>query len=152
MTAIHGVFFMQLTQFTDYSLRALIFIALKNDICTITEISEAYGISRHHLVKIIHKLGKIGVIKTIRGSQGGVRLNFDPSEINLGDLVQKTEPNFHLVECFDPKNKSCCIAPVCKLKQILNQANKDFIKTLSQYSLADIISNKVQLKAYLKII
>ncbi len=141
---------MQLTQFTDYALRALIFIALKNKICTITEISEAYGISRHHLVKIIHKLGKIGVIKTTRGSQGGIELNYPASQINLGELVKKTEPNFYLVECFDPKNKGCCIAPVCKLKQILNQANKDFINTLSQYSLEDIISNKDQLKNYLK--
>lgn len=142
---------MQLTQFTDYALRTLIYIAVKKDTCTITEIAEAFKISRNHLVKIVHKLGQLGYLQTIRGKKGGIHLSLAPSDINLGQLIQKIEPHFHLVECLDRKNGTCCIIPVCKLKHILEQAKYDFLNTLSQYTLADIIENKGQLAAYLKL-
>lgn len=142
---------MQLTQFTDYALRTLIYVAIKKDICTITEIADSYAISRNHLVKVVHKLGQLDVLKTIRGNQGGLQLNCTPAEINIGKLIQQTEPNFFIVECFDKENGRCCIAPVCKLKKILERAKKDFINTLSQYTLADLTTNKGELKMLLEI-
>jgi Rrf2 family nitric oxide-sensitive transcriptional repressor len=77
---------MQLNQFTDYSLRALIYIATKKQICTITEIAAAYGISQNHLIKIIHNLAKLGIIQTSRGKNGGIVMATDPSGINLKNL------------------------------------------------------------------
>jgi Rrf2 family transcriptional regulator, nitric oxide-sensitive transcriptional repressor len=143
-------FCMQLTQFTDYALRTLIYIATKGDVCTITEIAESYQISRHHLVKVVHKLGQLGYLNTIRGKSGGLELNKSPKQINIGELIQKIEPNFRLVECIDNPNGTCCIIPVCKLKIILEQAKKEFLENLQQYSLADLVVNKTQLKSHLK--
>ncbi len=141
---------MQLTQFTDYSLRALIYIALRNDeVCTISEVADSYKISKNHLMKVIHRLSKLGVLKTIRGKKGGLQLNAKPEHINLGDLVQKIEPNFFIVECFDQANGKCVISPVCRLKHVLDEAKNSFIKVLAQYTLADVIKNRKQLSKIL---
>jgi len=142
---------MQLTQFTDYSLRVLIYITTKNDICTISEIAESYQVSRNHLVKVVHRLGILGYLNTIRGNKGGVKLSRSANMINIGKLVESIEPNFNIVECFDKINGKCCIIPVCKLKVILEKAKKDFIDTLNQYSLADLVENKTELASHLKI-
>lgn len=136
---------MQLTQFTDYSLRALIYIALKDSICTINDIASVYSISRNHLIKIIHNLSKMGMIKTIRGKNGGLTLAQNPENINLKKLILKLEPHFDLVPCFNKNAALCCIAPSCKLRKILYDAEKAFLEILEQYSLADIIENKMEL-------
>lgn len=142
---------MQLTQFTDYALRTLIYMATKTDLCTVTEIADSYKISRHHLVKVVHKLGSLGYIITIRGNKGGIKLSASPEQINVGEVVQKTEPHFHLVECLDEANGTCCIIPVCRLKKILVTAQQDFIRTLCQFTLADITQNPEELGMHLKI-
>ncbi len=142
---------MQLTQFTDYSLRALIYIALRKELCTINDIANAYAISSNHLLKIIHNLSKVGVIKTIRGKSGGITMAQNPSDINLGELVIKLEPNFDLVPCFSKEKASCCIAPACRLKRILLDAKESFIAVLKEYTLADIIHNPMDLKELLSI-
>lgn len=141
---------MQLTQFTDYALRALIYVALKDgETSTVNEIAESYDISKNHLVKIIHKLGQLGILNTTRGNQGGIQLNREPNEINVGELVQLIEPNFFIVECFDKQNGRCAISSVCTLKTILCQAKNSFIATLNQYTLADLIKNSAELKKLL---
>lgn len=142
---------MQLTQFTDYSLRALIYIALKKEMCTIKDITDAYSISNNHMIKIIHNLSKLGIIKTIRGKNGGITLAVNPLDINLGDLILKLESNFYLVPCFNKEKANCCITPVCKLQNILHEAQKAFMNVLNQFTLADILQNKMELKALLNI-
>ncbi|QDQ40180.1 Rrf2 family transcriptional regulator [Legionella geestiana] len=142
---------MQLTRFTDYSLRALIYIALRNELCTINDISNSYAISSNHLLKIIHNLSKMGVIKTIRGKSGGITMAQPPSDINLGELIIKLEPNFDLVPCFNKEKANCCIAPVCKLKRILFDAKENFLSVLRGYTLSDILDNKAALKELLSI-
>jgi Rrf2 family nitric oxide-sensitive transcriptional repressor len=140
---------MRLTSYSDYSIRVLIYLATQNNeqLTNIKEISEAYQISKNHLMKIVYNLGKMGYIETIRGRNGGFRLNKTPTEINIGELVRKTEEDFYLVECFK-EHDNCVISPVCSLKFILNHALDAFLQVLDQYTLADIIENKVMLKAY----
>lgn len=141
---------MQLTQFTDYALRTLIYVALKDgETSTVNEIAESYDISKNHLVKIVHKLGQLGILNTTRGNHGGIQLNREPNEINIGELVQLIEPNFFIVECFDKKNGRCAISSACTLKTILCQAKNSFIATLTQYTLADLTKNSNELKKIL---
>ena len=132
---------MQLTQFTDYSLRVLIYLAGKTDgLTTVTEIAEYHGISRNHLVKVIHNLALSGFIATTRGRNGGMVLSRPPSEIVLGDVVRNTEPNFDIAECFDSANNSCIITPTCGLKSIFREAQRGFINAMDKYTLADAIA------------
>jgi Rrf2 family nitric oxide-sensitive transcriptional repressor len=142
---------MKLTDFTDYSLRALIYIALKKNTCTIKDITEAYSISENHMVKIIHNLSKKGLIKTVRGKHGGISMAVSPKTINLAELISDLESNFDLVPCFNKEKANCCIAPVCKLKNVLYEAKQAFLKVLAQYTLADVLQNPHELSMLLKI-
>lgn len=142
---------MQLTQYTDYALRTLIYLAVSDANVTITEISDRYHISRNHLVKVVHNLGKLGYITTTRGRQGGLKLAFPPEKINIGEVVRRTEPNFHLVECFDAQRNACVITPACRLMVTLDDAFRAFLAVLDQYTLADITENQRQLRKLLAI-
>ena len=93
---------MHLTQFSDYSLRLAIYLACHPEqVVSVDEVSRAFGISRHHLVKVVQTLTDLGVVEAQRGRGGGMRLAMRPSEINVGWLIRRTEPHFNLVECFD---------------------------------------------------
>jgi Rrf2 family nitric oxide-sensitive transcriptional repressor len=131
---------MRLTSYTDYALRILIYVGLKGELATITEISEAYGISRNHLVKIVHDLGNRGYLRTIRGKHGGIRLAKPTVEINVGEVVRELEEDMRLVQCFDPASRgSCRIAPACVLRHVLHGALEAFLQELDRYTLADLL-------------
>lgn len=134
---------MQLTQFSDFSLRMLLYLAAYTDRpVSIAEISRAYGISYHHLVKVGSLLVQKKLVSAQRGRNGGLSLAQPASAIRIGDVVQATEPNFHLVECFDPEHDTCPITPVCGLKRALYEARRDFLATLNRYTLGDVIAKK----------
>lgn len=133
---------MHLTEFTDYSIRVLIYLHLNNNKkATIKNIAEYYDISRNHLVKVVHNLSTLGYIKSEKGKGGGIRLGKAPNEINIGELVVQVEPNFNLVGCFNSSGPQCKIEGVCSLKMILRKATTNFINELKQYSLADAVRN-----------
>lgn len=134
---------MQLTLYTDYSLRVLVYLGLKgDDLATITEIAEHFNISRNHLVKVVHNLANHNFIQTVRGKGGGMRLARRPDLVNIGDVVRHTEPNFNIVECFDRDNQGCVITPICKLKGALHRASRSFMNVLDEYTLADVLQNR----------
>jgi Rrf2 family nitric oxide-sensitive transcriptional repressor len=129
---------MRLTLYTDYSLRVLLYLATHRDkTVTITELADFYRISRNHLVKVVHELGLSGYILTSRGKNGGIRLARLPEEIVIGEVVRETEPDFTLLECFDPATDRCVITKTCSLKGALFEAHAAFIGTLDKYTLAD---------------
>lgn len=132
---------MKLTNYTDYSLRVLIYLALKDqdEKSTITEITDAYQISRNHLTKVIHQLGQIGVITTTRGRGGGIMLAKPAEEIVLGHIVRETEDNFHMVECFKEEGNTCVLTPICELKHVIHEALQAFIEVLDRYTIADMV-------------
>ena len=143
---------MQLTLYSDYSLRVLIYLgAHPGHRATISEIAESYGISRNHLVKVVHNLASLGFIDTVRGRSGGMILALVPELINIGDVVRKTEPDFDIVECFDEETNTCPISPSCALIKVLKIARNKFIETLDEYTLADVVANASQLVVYLRI-
>ncbi|MEQ3657792.1 MAG: Rrf2 family transcriptional regulator [Glaciecola sp.] len=133
---------MQLTRYTDYGLRVLVYLALLPDgqRASIDKISDTYGISRNNVNKIVHQLGKEGIVLTKRGKGGGLSLAKHPNDIKIGDVVLVLENTLNAVECRSP---ACRILPVCKLKGILQEAMQSFIASLQQYSLNDLlVSNR----------
>ena len=130
---------MQLTRYTDYALRTLLFLALRPGGATVAEIASHYGISYNHLVKVANQLAKLGYVNATRGKSGGLKLARDPGEITVAEIVRATEPNFHMVECFNMETNTCPIAPACKLKGILGQANEAFLDVLTRYTVQDVI-------------
>ncbi len=138
---------MRLTMFTDYSLRALIYLSMNQDrVCTAKEIAGKYDISLNHMVKIVHKLGQAGYISSMKGKGGGIRLNMPPEKINLWQVIKILEPDFNIVECFDSKYNSCNIVSACGLKIIFEESMRAFCGTLAKYSLADAIAKPLLFK------
>lgn len=130
---------MHITRYTDYSLRVLMYTALKGDEqCTIQEIAEHYDISKNHLMKVVQELNNKGYLVALRGKNGGLRLTRDPESINVGRLIRDTEQNFSLVECFGDGN-TCVLTPACQLKRVLSEALEAFFAVLDQYTLADLL-------------
>ena len=129
---------MQLTHFSDYSLRVLLYLMAQPERWVpLPEISRAYGVSQHHLVKVAQLLQELGYIESSRGRSGGLRLAKPASSINVGAVVRATEPHLNLVECFDAKTNTCPIDPVCGLKGALLAAQKAFFRELERFTLAD---------------
>jgi Rrf2 family nitric oxide-sensitive transcriptional repressor len=139
---LEEVYKMQLTQFTDYSLRVLIYLARMPapGVATVSDIARHYAVSRNHLVKVVHNLATHGFIQTTRGKGGGMQLARPARMIGVGEVVRVTEPNMNLVECFDPKLNQCRIVRGCFLKAILHEARRSFMQVLDQYTLADAAS------------
>ncbi len=134
---------MNLTLHTDYSLRILLYLAEHTDRPVSTrEISEAYGISRNHLVRVVQTLQSHSFVKAATGRGGGIRLARDPGAINIGEVVRRTEPNFRIVECFDVASNTCRILPVCTLRGVLVDALEAFFHILDGYTLADLVRMK----------
>ena len=135
---------MRLTYHTDYALRVLLYLAALPDTqrAHIQDIADAYAISSNHLMKIVHELGKLGYIETIRGHKGGMRLARNPADIRIGEVVRQTEEDFFLVECFDREHNCCVITPICNLRTALQEALAAFLSVLDRYTLADLSSNK----------
>ncbi len=129
---------MQVTLFTDYSLRVLLFLGHKKSRSKVEEISAAFHISRNHLVKVVHHLAREGYIVSHRGKNGGIELAVSPSELNIGDFFLKSE-KLDLLECFDVHKNTCPIIGVCSLQRALQQAQSVFVESLRRYTLADFL-------------
>ncbi len=142
---------MQLSSFSDYALRLLMKLALDPERWkTIREIADAYGISRNHMMKIAQELGQFGYIETLRGRGGGLRLKRPAHEINIGEVVRRTEGNLALVECFDPATNQCVITDACRLKGVLGEALEAFFRVLDGYTLSDLLQERGALVAILE--
>jgi Rrf2 family nitric oxide-sensitive transcriptional repressor len=134
---------MRLTQWTDYTLRVLMYCAAsleRPEPVTITEIAESHGISRSHLTKIVQELAARGWLETTRGRGGGMRLLVSAKDINLGEVVRATETDFAMVECFDAMLNQCRLSQYCKLKSVLNQATQNYLAVLDDVTLADLVA------------
>jgi Rrf2 family nitric oxide-sensitive transcriptional repressor len=130
---------MRLTNFSDYSLRVLMYAASRSDrLITIEETAALYGISRAHLMKVANQLTRSGFLKAVRGRSGGLALAKTPDKIRISDVLRVTEPDFALVECFSAEN-ACLITPRCRLRKALSEALGAFMDTLDGYTLADLI-------------
>ncbi|MFZ5897046.1 MAG: RrF2 family transcriptional regulator [Myxococcota bacterium] len=131
---------MQLTLFSDYSLRILLYLAAHHgERVALPEISAAYGISQHHLVKVVQRLIEEGWIESTRGRGGGLTLACEPRDINVGKVVRVTEPHMNIAECFDSVSNTCPIDGVCGLKKALTRAREAFLEELDRHTLADFV-------------
>ena len=137
---------MELTYYTDYCLRVLMYLAVnRGRMVRISEIAARFGISRNHLMKAVHNLARGGFIKSYRGKGGGIELARDPAQINIGEVVRYTEGPPKPVECFDIKRNRCIIANACGLAEVIAEACNNFFSTLDRYTLADLLRRRARL-------
>ena len=133
---------MRLTDYTEYALRVLLFLAVRDEgLTTIQDISEAYGISKNHLMKVVQRLSELGWIETVRGRNGGLRLNARSLGLTIGEVVRGTESDFALVGCFPREGaepRQCVIEPQCRLKHVFEAARGAFLAELDRYTLGEV--------------
>jgi Rrf2 family nitric oxide-sensitive transcriptional repressor len=137
---------MKLSLFSDYSLRILMFAAIKGESFRVDEVTAAYGISRNHVAKVIHTLAQLGYLETRRGRGGGIQLARPAGEIHIGKLVRQTEDQPVIVECFDPATNTCPISGSCLLKGVLAQAVNAFYATLDRHTLQELVSGPQRIR------
>lgn len=131
---------MRLTAYTDYTLRTLMHLGMNRDkLVTIKDIADIHGISKNHLMKVVHQLGLTGMVETVRGRNGGLRLNQEPADINIGEVVRNTETDFFMAECFSPRNFQCGYSSNCTLKSVLHAATVAYLDVLDGVTLENLI-------------
>ncbi|MCC7423463.1 MAG: Rrf2 family transcriptional regulator [Planctomycetaceae bacterium] len=135
---------MQLTMQTDYALRTLMFLAARTDRSTVDEVAGLYGISTHHVAKVVNQLARMGLVRSVRGVGGGIELARSPDEIRIGDVVMAFEGSRHLLECIGTENV-CVIQPFCKLKGALAEAERLQRDYLNGITLRDVMPTPRQL-------
>ena len=137
---------MELSRFTDYALRVLMYVAARSpQKVTLRELADSYHVSQHHLVKIVHKLGTLGYLHNRRGRSGGIYLGRAADDIRVGDVVRHTETHLNLVECFSAHSNQCCITPACQLKGVFHDARDAFLQVLDTCTIADLVKNRASL-------
>jgi Rrf2 family transcriptional regulator, nitric oxide-sensitive transcriptional repressor len=146
---------MRLTVYTDYMLRVAMYLALKHkssELATIDHIALAYGISRNHLVKIVHAMGRQGMVETVRGRTGGIRLARAPAAITLGEIVRLGEGDFAMVECqTSGLEANCMVWNVCHLKSSFERATNAFLQELDSVTLEAVTASNRGMDAVLGI-
>jgi Rrf2 family nitric oxide-sensitive transcriptional repressor len=131
---------MQLTRFTDYALRVLIFVGRQDGrICTMGEIAAYYRISQEHLRKVVHKLAKLGYLDSRRGRAGGLVLSGDAARVRIGDVVLAMEEDLSIVDC---DALDCVLLAGCSLKATLDRGSRAFIAALNEVTLADLLRDR----------
>ena len=136
---------MRMTLHTDYSLRVLMFAALKGEtLSTIAEIAEHFDISRTHLMKVVNDLGRAGYLDTVRGKKGGFRLAKKPRQIKVGAVVRDLEEDLGIVGCMQQKDY-CPIEGTCILRGALSEATAAFLAVLDRYTLDDLVKPRKSL-------
>lgn len=131
---------MRLTLHTDYALRVLMYVGVNADaLSTIPEIVEHFEISRGHVMKVVHRLGQLGYLETIRGKRGGIRLARKPAQINVGAVVRDMEEELGVLGCLQGSEGYCRIEESCVLRSALRDATNAFLATLDRYTLADLV-------------
>jgi Rrf2 family transcriptional regulator, nitric oxide-sensitive transcriptional repressor len=145
---------MQLTLFTDYALRTLIYLGLRDhdSVVTVQEISDAYGLSRHYMMKVTHELARHGWVDSTRGRSGGISLAVDLRGLTLGEVVRSTEPHTGVLDCVNQSDSDCTIHGPCRLRGILAEAQREFDRVLDRYTVADLLESDRALRAKLGIV
>ncbi len=132
---------MQLSKFTDYAFRVLIYMATsKQELFTVEQLAEVLDVSEHHLKKVVYKLAKTQYVTSMKGRGGGIKLAVLPEDINLGDVLRITEENLYLVECIHSGTMCSFIGDrTCKLKGVIIESTNKFIEEFGKYSLKDVL-------------
>ena len=142
---------MRLNVQSDYALRLLMYLAINKDrLCTISEISAHYRISKNHMMKVAQHLSQSGFLNAVKGRSGGLQLGMTPDRIMIGAVVRVMEADFAIVECFGNRSNKCLITPACRLKKVLREAVEAFLAVLDRFTLADLAGENDMLRKLLE--
>jgi Rrf2 family nitric oxide-sensitive transcriptional repressor len=127
---------MRLTKSTSHAIRILIDCARADGrLVKVAELSERLEITQQNVFKIVNLLSRAGLIESMRGRNGGVRLARPAADIRIGDVVRATEVTHVEIE---DGSRSRGPRRGRGVNQILDDALGAFIEVLDQHTLADM--------------
>ncbi len=130
---------MRLNQASDFSLRVLMFLAQADTPQTVEMVSTHLGLAKSHIMKIVAKLSRLGLVEASRGRGGGIKLGRNAEDIRIGDVVRDMEPDLSLVDCLRSGPVACSFLPRCALKPAMRQAGEAFLDSLNTHTLASLV-------------
>lgn len=142
---------MRLTQKTDFAMRVLMYLTVQAEVATVPEIASRFDISENHVMKVAHELSRAGWVQTRRGRGGGLTLAIEPKVLRIGDVVRHFEPDFRLVECFDPELNTCILTKACELEKVMRHALELVLDYLDTVTLADLTQDSKNLGQLMQI-
>jgi Rrf2 family nitric oxide-sensitive transcriptional repressor len=138
---------MHLSLQTDYALRTLLYLATRSGRSTVADVAGFYGISAHHVGKVVHLLGRLGYVSNHPGRGGGIALARRPDEITVGRVVLEFEGNMHLLECVATPGV-CVIQPGCTLRGVLAEAERRQMDYLNGVTLESLLPTPLDLARF----
>ncbi|GIF12157.1 RrF2 family transcriptional regulator [Actinoplanes teichomyceticus] len=133
---------MRLNRSTDIALRVLMLSAARADRLTVDELAEALAVPRNHLAKVVQTLQRRGLLETVRGRGGGVRLADAGRTASVGGLVRDLEGETEVVDCDgDP---ACPLTGNCRLRGALRAAQGAFYAALDPITIGDLAAPPVR--------
>lgn len=132
---------MQLTRFSDYALRLLMYVARGDGSrpITIAEVGQQFDISHNHLVKVAARLSKLGWITATRGRHGGLQLGSGAERLTVGTILRELEGHKPIIDCDNPP---CALNGNCRLRRALDVAEQAFYRALDDVTLADVTGSQ----------
>lgn len=115
---------------------------------SLKSIAERQGISEHYLEQLISGLRKTGLVKSVRGAQGGYVLGREPDKIRVGDIIRVLEGPIAPVDCVseeDPEN--CLKAEFCVTRTIWEKVRDSIADVLDSITLADMVEDAAKKKS-----
>ena len=143
---------MRLTKQTNHAIRIMMYCAANHgQLSQIPEIAAAYRLSELFLFKVLQPLTRAGLVESVRGRNGGIRLAKEPAEIRLSEVVRVTEDNFEMAECFKDEGTDCPLVDSCELNSVLREALNAFFTVLEKYTIEDLTVNRHRIEKLLGI-
>ena len=125
----------------DYGVRALVDLAMNGDGGPVraSEIAGRTSIPEPYLAQVLHGLSKNGIIKSLRGPQGGHLLAKAPSEIRLSKVMACLGGTETPVACLEDYT-SCIHVPVCAQREVWRNVAETVFRILDSTSIQDLVN------------
>lgn len=125
-----------------YALRLMIDLAEHHSdgVISLRDISERQGISTKYLEHIVNQLCKAGLLKSVRGAQGGYMLMKEPAQYTVGSILRVTEGSLSPISCIDDNPNRCArqnICPTVDFWQGLHQIINNYV---DRFTLEDLLT------------
>ncbi len=127
-----------------YAIRMMIDIAenQKDGYVTLKDVALRQDISKKYLEQIALHLSQAGMLRAVRGYQGGYMLAKDPSEYTVHSVLQVVEGSMAPVSCLEQQPNSCERCHKCKTLPMWMELDKLIFDYLNGITLEDVIEGR----------
>lgn len=134
----------KLNKSTRYALYAMVELAADpGAVLTSRHIADKYRISEHHVAKVMQQLVRAGLVRSIRGINGGFQIARSAKEVTMFDIVRLFEPQLPKERCIlADYDVVCHLADACRIGEVFDEIREQAASTLQSITIATLIAPK----------